>query len=69
MIEVLAMFMSETRLFVELKITTEAQMYDSAFLLSYILYLKLFLSCHNITYNQFPVRFYLSVTITKSNSV
>ena len=39
MIEVLAMFMSETRLFVELKITTEAQMYDSAFLLSYILHL------------------------------
>ena len=37
MIEVLAM--SETRLFVELKITTEAQMYDSAFLLSYILHL------------------------------
>ena len=56
MIEVLAMFMSETRLFVELKITTEAQMYDSAFLLSYIIHLL------NITYNQFPVRFYLSVT-------
>ena len=37
MIEVLAM--SKTRHFVELKITTEAQMYDSAFLLSYILHL------------------------------